>query len=483
MTNFEKSGLQTYAVQRGEQYYEMHEKSHTSMSGYIQGSEKYDFELVPLIFAATDPSGTISSEVFDSLVGEALEMLRELGPFDGVLLNQMGAAVSEDHPDMDGEIARRVKETLGDHVPVVMTLDLHANVSQLMCDQTDALVIYKTNPHTDAVPRALDACALIDRMARSDWRPAKWLEKPPMVVGIFQHDTRVEPMKSIIDDLETVLAKPGVVGGSIGQGYPWSDVFENGLACYVIHEDSQDEAKNHAQWIAKRAWENRRILHVPTGPGAAEAVEIAVKHKNDGDGPYVLLDVGDNIGAGSSGDSTFLLSEAVKQEATCWLQTVRDPDAVEQCLQAGAGGEVSLEVGGKSDSLHGSPVQISGRITRISDGRFEDTGTVHAGWRYFDGGTTVVIETDQGPTVVLVSSRVGNMSREQYYSLGYRPDDFDVVVAKGVVSPRPAYQPIASEMVSVNTAGATSGDMFSFAYKNIRRPIFPLDEDCSYDLE
>jgi microcystin degradation protein MlrC len=173
----------------------------------------------------------------------------------------------------------------------------------------------------------------------------------------------------------------------------------------------------------------------------------------------------------------------VKQGATCWLQTVRDPDAVEQCLQAGAGGEVSLEVGGKSDSLHGSPVQISGRITRISDGRFEDTGTVHAGWRYFDGGTTVVIETDQGPTVVLVSSRVGNMSREQYYSLGYRPDDFDVVVAKGVVSPRPAYQPIASEMVSVNTAGATSGDMFSFAYKNIRRPIFPLDEDCSYDLE
>lgn len=483
MVNFEKSGLQTYAVQRGAQYYEMHEKSQTSMSGYIQGSKKYDFELVPLIFAATDPSGTISKEVFDSLVGEALKMLRDQGPFDGVLLNQMGAAVSENHPDMDGAVARLVKETLGEQVPVVMTLDLHANVSQQMSDQTDALVIYKTNPHTDAVPRAIDACELIDRMARSDWRPAKWLEKPPMVVGIFQHDTRVEPMKSIIDDLETVLAKPGVVGGSIGQGYPWSDVFENGLACYVLHEDSQEEARNHARWIAERAWENRRILHTPTGPGPVEAVEIAINYKSEGAGPYVLLDVGDNIGAGSSGDSTFLLSEAVKQGANSWLQTVRDPEAVEQCLLAGAGNEVSLNVGGKSDSLHGSPVKISGRISRISDGQFEDTGTVHAGWRYFDGGTTVVIETDQGPTVVLVSSRVGNMSREQYYSLGYKPEDFDLVVAKGVVSPRPAYQPIASEMVSVNTAGATSGDMFSFSYKNIRRPIFPLDEECSYNPE
>ena len=483
MAEFKHSGLQTYAVQRGQQYYDMHELSQTSMSGFIQSSKKHGFELVPLIFAATDPAGTISAEVFDTIGGEALEMLRDQGPFDGVLMNQMGAAVSEEYPDLDGELARRVREIVGPDVPVAMTLDLHANVSQQMADETDALVIYKTNPQTDAVPRAHDACDLVVRMATENWRPAKWLEQPPMVVGIFQHDTRDMPMRAVIDDLETVLAQPGVVGGSIGEGYPWSDVYENGLACYVLHEDSLDEAKKAARWIADRAWANREALYSPVGPLPSEAVEYALKaasSKAGDSGPIVLLDVGDNIGAGSSGDSTFLLEEAVKQGAKSWLQTVRDPEAITKCLEAGIGADITLEIGGKTDSLHGVPVRITGHISRMSDGRFEDTGVVHAGWRYFDAGTTVVLETEEGPTVALVTSRVGNMSREQFYSLGYRPEEFDIVVAKGVVSPRPAYQPIASEMITVNTPGATSADMSTFEYKRVRKSLYPLDLNAEY---
>jgi microcystin degradation protein MlrC len=304
-----------------------------------------------------------------------------------------------------------------------------------------------------------------------------------MVVGIFQHDTRDMPMRAVIDDLETVLAQPGVVGGSIGEGYPWSDVYENGLACYVLHEDSLDEAKKAARWIADRAWANREALYSPVGPLPSEAVEYALKaasSKAGDSGPIVLLDVGDNIGAGSSGDSTFLLEEAVKQGAKSWLQTVRDPEAITKCLEAGIGADITLEIGGKTDSLHGVPVRITGHISRMSDGRFEDTGVVHAGWRYFDAGTTVVLETEEGPTVALVTSRVGNMSREQFYSLGYRPEEFDIVVAKGVVSPRPAYQPIASEMITVNTPGATSADMSTFEYKRVRKSLYPLDLNAEY---
>ena len=411
LAEFNRSGLQTYAVQRGQQYADMHGQAQTSMAGYMQGATRHGFVLVTLLFAATDPAGTINSEAFETLSGEALELLRDQGPFDGVLLNQMGAAVSEEYPDMDGEMARRVRSVVGPDVPVVMTLDLHANVSQQMADLTDALVVYKTNPHTDAVPRALDACDLLVRMAVERWRPAKWLEQPPMVIGIFQHDTRDMPMKALIDDLETVLKRPGVVGGSVAQGYPWSDVHENGLACYVLHEDSADAARNGARWIAERAWANREALHSPVGPSPAEAVEYALEKarraRSAGEriGPVVLLDVGDNIGAGSAGDGTFLLAEAIRLGAGSWLQTVRDPEAIAVCLEAGIGSTVTLDVGGKTDSLHGSPVRLTGRITRISDGRFEDAGPVHAGWRFFDGGTTVVLETQEGPTVALVTTR------------------------------------------------------------------------------
>lgn len=488
LAEFNRSGLQTYAVQRGQQYADMHGQAQTSMAGYMQGATRHGFELVPLIFAATDPAGTISAEAFETLGGEALGMLRDQGPFDGVLLNQMGAAVTEEYPDMDGELARRVRGVVGPRVPVVMTLDLHANVSQQMADQTEALVIYRTNPHTDAVPRALDACDLLVRMVTENWRPAKWLEQPPMVIGIFQHDTREMPMKAVIDDLETVLVRPGIVGGSVAQGYPWSDVYENGLACYVLHEDSVEAARDGARWIAERAWANRGALYSPVGPSPAEAVEYALKKSRaarsavEHSGPVVLLDVGDNIGAGSAGDSTFLLAEAIRQGASSWLQTIRDPEAIAVCLEAGIGSTVTVDIGGKTDTLHGSPVRVTGRITRISDGRFEDTGPVHAGWRFFDGGTTVVLETQEGPTVALVSTRVGNMSREQFYSLGYRPEIFDIVVAKGVVSPRPAYQPIASELVTVNTPGATSADMSSFVYRHVRKSLYPLDSNARYPV-
>ncbi|MBT4341524.1 MAG: M81 family metallopeptidase, partial [Chloroflexi bacterium] len=406
------------------------------------------------------------------------------GPqLDGLLLALHGAMVSEDFPQADGETVRRVREAMGSDFPIAVTHDYHANVPPQLVEAANALIIYKTNPHTDAVPRAHDASDLVVRMAREKWRPAKWLEMPPMVVGIFQHDTRDMPMKSVINDLETVLAQPGIVGGSIGEGYPWSDVHENGLACYVLHESSINEAKKAALWIADRAWANRKELYEPVGPTASKAVKYALTQaaaKPEDSGPIVLLDVGDNIGAGSSGDSTFLLAEAVKQGASSWLQTVRDTEAISACLEAGIGNNVTVEVGGKTDSLHGEPVRLSGRVTRISDGRFEDSGTVHAGWRFFDGGTTVVIETVEGPTVALVTTRVGNMSREQFYSLGYRPDDFDVVVAKGVVSPLPAYQPIASELLTVNTPGATSADMSSFEYKRVRKSLYPLDINAQY---
>ncbi|MBT5320196.1 MAG: microcystin degradation protein MlrC, partial [Chloroflexi bacterium] len=126
---FQRSGLQREGVQRGSRIDEMHRGAKTVFSGYFEAADRLGFDLVPILFAATDPGGTISAEAFDRLTGDALMVLRDEGPWDGVLLNQMGAAVSEQYPDMDGEIARRTREIVGPDVPVVMTLDLHANVS------------------------------------------------------------------------------------------------------------------------------------------------------------------------------------------------------------------------------------------------------------------------------------------------------------------------------------------------------------------
>jgi len=477
LESFKSSGLQREGIQRGEKIAEMHREASTTFAGYFAAADRYDFDLVPLFFAATDPSGTIDRDAFDLLAGEMMFMLQDQGPWDGVLLNQMGAAVSDVFRDMDGEIAARTRAVVGPNVPIVMTLDLHANISQKMVTHTDALVVYRTNPHMDARERAVEACDLLLRTVRGEIRPVASLEMPPMVIGILCQDTREEPMLSVIRDVEDAARRPKILHASMGEGYPWADVPEMGAAFYAVADGDVQAAADAARWMAQRAWERRSDLATAPALSVRQAVYRAMKAAT---GPTVMLDVGDNIGAGSAGDSTLILAEARKLGAKGLVQTLRDPEAVARCVSAGVGAEITLEVGGKTDRRHGEPVNVTGVVKTISDGKFEDRSPVHAGWRYFDNGLCAVLETSDDHTLLLVSTRVGNMSRKQFNSVGIIPEEYRIVVAKGVVSPRPAYQPIAAEMLLVNTGGATSADLNSFNYRHRRRPLFPFETYARY---
>jgi microcystin degradation protein MlrC len=192
------------------------------------------------------------------------------------------------------------------------------------------------------------------------------------------------------------------------------------------------------------------------------------------------MDVGDNIGGGSSADSTYLLAEAKRLGIRSFLQTLYDPEAVIACEAAGVGTQITLPVGGKTDDLHGSPVTVTGTVRVLFDGQYEDPLPTHGGWRYFDGGTTAVLETTDDHTLVLTSRRTGNTSLEQHYSVGVRPERFKVVVAKGVVSPRPAYSRVAKEIVLVNTHGVTTSDLSFFTYHRRRKPLYPFEPDAVY---
>src|SRR5262249_8256311 len=144
------------------------------------------------------------------------------------------------------------------------------------------------------------------------------------------------------------------------------------------------------------------------------------------------------------------------------------------------GATLSLPVGAKTDDRHGAPVTVTGRVRLIADGTWEDPRPTHGGWRFFDSGTTAVLETTDDHTLVLTSARTGNTSIEQMYALGIWPERQKVVVAKGVIPPRPAYAPIAAEIVLVNTPGVTAADLSTFAFQQRRRPLYPFEPDASY---
>jgi microcystin degradation protein MlrC len=477
-TTYESFSTSSYGGLLRDAEIEQHQRSsHSTFAGYFQAADEFGFDLAPLLFAVNDPSGTITRDAFDRVVDEMLHLLRERGPWDGVLLNQMGAAVSEEFPDVDGEVAARSRAIVGPAVPVVMTLDLHANLSRKMVEHTQAIVVYRTNPHMDARERAIDACDILVRTIRGQIRPVAALEMPPMVISILRQDTREEPMRSVIADVEEANRRPRIIHTSMGEGYPWADVEEMGAAFYAVADGDAGAARDAARWMAERAWARRAELAYAPSFTAHEALEHALRAER---GPILLLDVGDNVGAGSAGDSTFILAEAQRLGVRSLLQTVRDPEAVAACIAAGVGARVTLQLGGKTDGLHGAPVTVAGYVRLIGDGRFEEPEPIHGGFRFFNNGASVVLNTDDGHTLVLVSTRYLNTSRQQYYSLGVRPEDFKIVVGKGVVSPRPAYQPIAAEMLLVNTGGASSADLATFDYRRRRRPLYPFEPDATY---
>ena len=471
-TTFEM--IERAGIRRGDAIWDAYRDSGATMGGYLEAGERLaDVQVVPLLFTAPTPSGTITRDAFERVVGEMLALLEQHGPWDAVLLGQHGAAVAEEYPDADGEVTARVRALVGPNVPIGLTPDMHANLSQRMVDESTVIVGYRTNPHLDARRRAVECATLVARAARGEVRPVQALETPPLVINILQQFTGAPPMTLLLERLEEVLARPGILSATVAQGYPYADVTEMGMAFLAIADGDADLARRAARDLDAAAW-GMRDDFVGDGVAPEDALRRAMAAPA---GPMVLMDAGDNVGGGSPGDSTHLLAIAQRLGARRYLQILFDPQAVAACLAAGVGARVSLRVGGKTDDMHGAPVAVSGLVRVLADGHFEDPGPTHGGARFFDQGLTAVLETEDGMTLVLTSKLCLPIGIRQLRSVGVHPEDYQVVVAKGVVSPRPAYEPIAAEILLVNTPGVTSADLSTFRYHHRRRPLFPFERD------
>jgi microcystin degradation protein MlrC len=465
-----------FTIDRGEEIVRRHTGAHSTVTGFLEVADERGLDLVPLLKAQTGPIGMITADAFDRIVGEMLGLIESEGPWDAVLLANHGAAVSEQYPDVDGEIAARVRAIVGPDIPIGMGMDLHGNITRRMIEHTTACVFYRENPHIDSRQRGRECAEIIYRTVKGEVKPVQWLETPPLVISIVRQYTGMEPLKTLMDECEALIRQPGILSASVIQGYPYADVEEMGMSFLVVADRDLDLAREEARRLARRAWEMRERFQGGT-LSPTQALHHAMRAAR---GPVVLMDVGDNIGGGSSADSTVLLAEARRLGATSLLQTLYDPEAVQRCVRAGVGSTLTLEVGAKTDDRHGRPIEVTGNVRLLHEGKFEDTRPTHGGARYFDQGLTAVLDTEDEHTLVLNSRRCGNTSIEQMYSLGVRPEGYKVVIAKGVQSPRPAYEPIASEIVLVNTPGVTTADLSFFTYERRRRPLYPFEPDARY---
>ncbi|MQA10726.1 MAG: MlrC domain protein [Pseudonocardiaceae bacterium] len=458
-------------VWRGAEIIEQYGGSAATLGGFLAGGEQFGVDVVPLLFAFVNPVGPITKDAFESLVGEMLSELVDQGPWDGVLLALHGAAVAEHIPDADAEIANRIRHIVGPDVPVGAVLDLHANVSRRLVNALTVTLVYHTNPHVDARERGIECTELVRRAAREEIRPEQVLIPLPLVVNIARQDTSESPMAELMAKAAEIARQPGMLTANVVEGFPYADVPHMGMSCLAIHDGDRLEATSAARELAAAVWRCRAELQAH-GSSVDDALDIAEVEQR---GPVVLLDVGDNIGGGAPGDSTVILAAAVQRGVRSLVQTLWDPDAVQHCLDAGIGADVQLKVGARHSYSAGSPVAVTGQIKVISDGRFEEPTATHGGFRFFDMGPSVALETTDGHTLVLTTRPVMNSSLRQLLSLGVDPNEFRVVVAKGVNSPRAAYEPIASRLVVVDTDGITAMGVERFIYNERRRPLYPFE--------
>jgi len=360
-------------------------------------------------------------------------------------------------------------------MPIVTTLDLHANMTPRIIRNCNALTGYDTYPHVDMYERAREAANILVRIIRGELQPTMALECPPLLTPLqTQVTTRDTPMKRIIDLVHRLETDPRVISIAAFGGFPFADIEPTGFSCVVVTDNDPALATRLAKQVtdAAVAEGDNWIVH-PTPPEEAVRRAMAAPH-----GPVILADIADSGAGGTAGDATVtfktLLDMGARHAAVC---SISDQEAINLCLAAGVGAEVSMLVGGKRDKLHGDPVPVTGKVRLIHEGSFVRQGPMSRGVVQTVGRCVVLeIGGRDGIELMLTEHRAHPNDLQYFRAFGIEPTQRQILVLKSAAHYRAAFEPIATEVIEVDAPGITSPRLERYAYKHIRRPIYPLDK-------
>jgi len=456
-------------LQRGQQIIDTFADTNTPIGGFIEGAEVHGFELIPTYFAEPHPSGRTSRALFDEILGELLAELRAAGELDGVLLELHGSMAVERIDDAESYVLRAVREVVGG-VPILAQLDIHTNMSQEMVDAADVLIGRETYPEIDMAERGRECADVLVRILTEGLVPIMAVHRIPMIWGMNQV-TAHPPMSEAIAELHRIEALPGVVCASIATCYPLADVPCLGASVYVVTDGDLDQAQRLADELGAWIWERRATWHFPRYTTAKTLDQLGENPPR----PLVLADRDDNTGGGAPGDSTGVLRTFIERglQDACVLYIV-DPEAVEQCLAAGAGAQIDLQVGAKSSPMQGEPVAMRVHVVAVSrEGRFRYDGPMYAG---LEGcmGPSAHIEQD-GVHVLLVTRREQPFCTAFARTLDLDPRQMSTIAVKSAAHFRAGFESWAGAVHMV--AEPCVHSEWNLHFQNIGRRLYPLDAD------
>lgn len=444
----------------------------TSSGAFIQAAEEHGFEAVPLLWTFPQPSPMIEQATYERVLGMLLEELEAALPVDGVLLQLHGAMVAEECEDCEGDTLAQVRRLVGPEVPVISTLDLHANITPLMVEQSNALVGYDTYPHVDSWERGEDAARLMIDVLAARARPVSALVQVPMLLGPPRMCTLAPPMQEIISLAHEIEARPGILNVTVAGGFPFADIGHCGASVVVTADEDEELAASAATEIAQTIWDRRDEFRLELTP-LAEAIEYALE---SGRGPVILADGSDNPGGGAPCDGTVMLQAMIEADVPrSAVAIIVDPQSVQRAIEAGVGATVTLQVGAKTDDRHGETLTLTGYVRLISDGRYVNRGPMYTNMEVSMGRAVVFVVG--GVQIILSEERIQPYDCEALRCVGIEPRDCLLIGLKSAVHFRADYGPLAGRIFEVDTPGVHNPDVTKMRFLNLKRPIWPLDED------
>jgi microcystin degradation protein MlrC len=484
--------LETATVTRGRNVLtEAHPKSF--IGGFVDGMEGVA-TLVPVAYIKFENGGTVQRLAFEQARDMIVDGLRAVSPLDAIYLDLHGAMVGEDpYNDAEGELARAIREAYPD-TPMVGTYDFHATMSDY---ETQQIVPFpnNTNPHIDGYERGEEAARCLRAWLAGEVDPvtervfvpilgpnigqSTWAHSPEEEARLLLYQLNLR--RAELEETE------GVINITILGGYGYGDSPDAGMCILATTDGDRALARRLASELAEELWERREELRTVRpiyliDPGVRMAMEMDVQ-------PVLLVDLGDDPGSATPADGPDILHSLIRHDAHDCALTIRDPNAVAAGMQAGVGATVSMKVGAGIDQRFYSPVFVTATVKSIDDGAYTICGPSHGGWgrevtreawQRVNVGPRVVMRMSKNIDVIFSQHTTGK-DRDFFRSAGVQLEDKKIIVVKSNQAHRASFDPIVAATIELDTPGVSTVDYARLPYRHLRRPIWPVDEQCSWE--
>lgn len=421
------------------------------ISGFLGEAHRRGWQVMPLLWCSAQPSGAVEEEAYESVCARLLDDLRAALPVDAVYLDLHGAMVAAHVDDGEAELLRRIRALIGPEVPVYVTLDLHANISDAMVELADFLYTYRHYPHTDMAESGVQTARALARRLKGGARPVAAFRKIPFLIPVSAQSTLAEPAAGLYRTLRSLESGKAAEGASLSlaMGFPPADVAFCGPSVLAYADDAATahtlcDALTAAVMAAKAQFQGNLL-------GEDEAIRRALAMPEEG-GPVVIADTQDNPGAGASSDTMGMAAALLRHKVRgAVVAAIHDPEAAKTAHKAGVGAEIQIALGGKAPVTGSAPLAGRYRVVALGSGDFMATGPMYGGSR-MQLGPMALLEID-GVRIIVSSRKQQAANRGMLEHMGVVAENCRIIVLKSSVHFRADFTTLAQAILVVESPG------------------------------